>query len=281
MAKAAVKNKQTAKPAPKDNKVVALRKSSEVATVSAKVLERAKKMQGAGSSSDASDNIVPFIYVLQSLSPVAMPKNPAYIEGAKAGDFWLRGSADPIVDGEEGFEFQPVNFSKCWIEWKPNREGFVARHATRPEEAVQVENDKGQMVWKMGKAKNANIVVETREVSGFVLGRGAPEPYVISFSGSGHTPAKEWNGMCQRFVEDGVKWPCWSRSYLVTNKYRSNDQGSWYTVQVKPLNDMRGDEDFERGEALHLAFASGEKRAADDDGRGHAGTSDDSADDDI
>lgn len=253
--------KQTANSRPKaTGKEVATRQTTQVGNVSSKVLAMAKQHEGAGSSSDASDNIVPFIYVLQSLSPVALPKNPDYIEGAEAGDLWLRGSADPIVKGDEGIEFQPVNFAKCWIQWKPNRGGFVTRHAERPAEAVQKENDQGKMVWKM---KNGDIVVETREVAGFVLGRGAPEPYVISFSGSGHTPAREWNGMCQRFVEDSIKWPCWSRSYYLTTKYRSNDQGDWYTIQVKPGNDMRGDEDFERGFALYKAFDSGEKRAGD------------------
>lgn len=267
MAKAAAKNKQ-----------VATRKAStEVANVSAKVLAMAKKYEGAGSSSDASDNIVPFIYVLQALSPAALPKNSAYIKGAEAGDLWLRASADPIAKSDEGIEFQPVMFSKCWIEWKPNREGFVARHATRPEGAVQVENDQGRLIWKTNKTKTANVLVETREVAGFVLGRGAPEPYVISFSGSGHTPAKDWNGQCQRFVTDGVKWPCWARSYRLTTKYRSNDAGDWYQIQVTPENDLRGsDEDFERGFALFKSFESGEKRAADDGG---ADTGD--SDDDI
>jgi len=245
--------------------------------VSNKVLELAKKNAGAGTSSDASDNIVPFIYVLQSLSPVALPKNPAYIEGAEAGDFWLKNAPDPIVKADEGFEFQPVSFSKCWIQWKPERGGFVAKHATKPAEAEWVEDKKGNGQWEM---PNGDIVQETREVAGLVLGMGAPMPYVITFKGSGHTVAKSWNTTCRNKVDpdDGFVWPCYAFSYRLTTQYRSNDKGDWYIVKVDEGEDLRGDEAaFTRGHVLQKAFESGEKRAADE----YDDEADDTGDGDI
>lgn len=243
--------------------------------VSADILKIAKQNQGAGSSSDAADNIIPFIYVLHQMSPVAMPRNPAYIEGAEAGDFWLKNSADQIVKGEEGFEFQPVFFSKCWLEWKPDRGGFVAKHATRPEDAEEVVVNKktGKMGWQM---PNGNDVIETREVAGFVLGRGAPMPYVMTFKGSGHTIVKAWNTTCQQKVSaDGTKWPAWSFSYHITSQYRSNDQGDWFLPKIEQGEDLRVDTDaFMRGYGLFKAFSSGQK-VTEDYADDTAGTDDD------
>lgn len=215
---------------------------------------------GKGSSQAAEDNIVPLIYVLQAQSPQCNRRGPDYVEGAEAGAFWLRGSGLPAISGDEGLLFQPCFFSKDWIEWKPNRGGYVDRHAERPADAVETEQDDGQggtkMVWLR---PNGNIVVETRNHVGIIhFPDGGRQPYVLALSGSGHTVSRNWMGMINRkMIGEGVA-PSWVALYRLKTKERSNAKGTWMTIDVADAG-WASEEDFKRGTKLNEAFASGDK----------------------
>ena len=247
----------------KTSKAVAMKSGGSVMT---SLKARIRQDAGKGVSTDQSDNLIPLVYILQAQSPQALKKDPAYINGAEAGSIWLRGASDPIVDGEEGFLFQPCYFAKCWIEWKPNREGFVARHAERPSDAKQVKekDEKGneRLVWK---SKAGNLLVESREHVGLVLGRGAPMGYVIPFSGSGHTVSRGWMTLMNGKVEDDTKLPSWCYIYRLKTRFRSNDKGSWYLFEVLEERPIDTEEEYMRGKALHDAFASGAKQTGEYD----------------
>lgn len=70
------------------------------------------------------DMAVPFIKILQGLSPEISKKKPEYIEGAEEGLLCN------TVSGEiyESIQFIPCFFNSCVNEWRPNRGGFVATH---------------------------------------------------------------------------------------------------------------------------------------------------------
>src|SRR5580698_7538983 len=65
---------------------------------------------GKGVSTDASDNLVPLIYILDAKSPQCDQNEAAYMPGARAGTIWLRNFSRPLVDGNEGILFQPCHF---------------------------------------------------------------------------------------------------------------------------------------------------------------------------
>jgi hypothetical protein len=94
---------------------------------------------GEGVSTAAADNSVPFIAVLQGLSPQVNPRDDAYVEGAQAGDFWLKNSPVPIVKGMRGFRFQSCAFWQDVVEWVPRDDGggIVARYEIKPMEDVK------------------------------------------------------------------------------------------------------------------------------------------------
>ena len=254
-------------------------RSTEVAKTGGSVAamtERMRAASGMGVSTDQSDNLVPLIYVLQPLSPQVLKGNEKQIEGAEAGFIWLRNDQDPLIDGDEGMLFQPCYFSKDWVEWMPQRKGFVARHATRPKEAEleDVERDDGSVVkaWTM---PSGNRVVETRNHVGFVLREGRrPTPYTIPLSSTGHTVSKAWmfsmNG--EQFA-DGGTLPSFGAVYRMRTKLKSKNDKNWYQYEVEKecrLDDEQANEllagtcesplkQFEMGLALHNAFVSGEK----------------------
>lgn len=260
----ASKTKTKSKSITKPSTAVAQRKT---ASPPATVLDAARMHAGKGISDRAEDNIVPLVYLLQVNSKPAMKGHERYIQGAEGGDIWLRNMPpeECIVKSEDGLVFQPCHLTVCWIEWLPDRGGFVARHAARPPEAKleDVEGDNGQ-TRKMWIMPNGNIVGESREYAGFVYLEGHdPLPYVIPLSGSGHTVGRQWmTTMREERLPDGSRAPIFMNLWRLTPKLRTKNNNSWYMYEITKEGPVGTAEEVLRGAALHDAFASGAKQAA-------------------
>lgn len=211
---------------------------------------------GKGVSSAAEDNLVPLLYVLQALSPQVDPNSSAHIEGAKAGDLWLRNARDSIVNGNDGFLFQPCYTWKDWVEWLPDRGGFVGRHDERPAEAQPDEKNKNK--WRM---KDGNSVVETRYVAGIAHVGNLKMPYIIPFSSTGHTVERGWNtARGTHKLPTGQPMPAFASLWNLSTVQRSNKKGKWYSIAPSWASYVDKDTYME-GRALHDSLASGQKRA--------------------
>jgi len=225
--------------------------------------ERMARDAGKGISKDQSDNMVPLIYILQAQSPQVMKRNPQYIEGAEAGSIWLRGIGDPVVNGEEGVLFQPCYFNKDWVEWIPRDAGggFVGRHPVLPDDAKNVGDPRNPNRVNMMRP-NGNQLRETRYHAGLVHGRGAPMPFVIPMSSSGHTTSRSWMFlMNSKQLPGGGTAPSFAQLYRLKTKLRTNAQGEWYAWDVEDEGWVSSIKDYELGNALHDAFDVGAKDA--------------------
>jgi hypothetical protein len=95
-------------------------------------LKRAIAHGGRGVSTDARDNTVPMIYLLQKSSKQVDPSDPAYDPAARPGYIWLKGHG--FVPGDQGVLVQPCYFWKEFKEWIPrsrNGGGLAGTHAYR------------------------------------------------------------------------------------------------------------------------------------------------------
>src|SRR5215472_2902560 len=130
----------------------------------AELMEATEKDAGMGVSFKAEDQLLPLIYILQALSPAVDKRGDNHIEGAEPGDFWLRNALDPVRNGEEGIVVIPCEMQRAWIEWLPNRQGFVTRHDAPPVgmKTSTIRDDSGRekqvLVTYAG-----NIIQDTRE----------------------------------------------------------------------------------------------------------------------
>lgn len=221
---------------------------------------------GKGISTAQEDNLVPLIYILQALSPQVNKRNPSYIEGAEAGSIWLRNSASPIVDGEQGILFQPCYFTKDWVEWVPRDAGggYVARHREFPAGAKKSADPKNPNKVKY-IMPNGNELIETRYHIGFAITDAGPLPYVIPMISSGHTVSRQWMFLMNAKHHNGKKLPSWSCLYKLRTKERSNAAGTWFTWDVSDGGWVSSPDDYARGKTLYEAFSSGSKAIAEDD----------------
>lgn len=249
----------------------------------------------AGTSKDMADNIVPLIYVLQALSPQCQ-RGAEQIQGAKAGDIWLRGTKT-VIDGEIGMVVQWCFFAKFWIEWQPDRGGFVAQHNERPSGAVQVPDPKDERgkrkIWKTSGDKGANDLVESR--SHVVIlrdyeGIERPAAYVIPMSGSQHTSARGWMMMANNQIIPGSKpaktAPLWACLYRMRTKFIDDGNYQWYGWDIENASEdgstawVGSRDDYDEGKKLHGDFSSGAKRADEaSDMENHVGSGEDLDDD--
>lgn len=272
--------KAAQKPASKGKGVAVVeRKSTALAKNNVDVSLLREQDAGVGVSTDAADNIVPLIYVLQAQSPQCLKQKPEYIKGAEAGMFWPRGSKDLWEGEEEGIRVVPAHFSKCWVEWKPDRGGFVARHAERPEVAEQVKNPKDpeQTIWVM---PSGNVLNESREFIVMVLDKfDSPSPFVVSFTGSNHTAARAWMSLINRKqTPKGNKASIFEYVYEMKTVAKSNDKGDWYGITVDDTDERTSDDTYLLARNLAMAVGTGAmKPAAPDETVDGDGTSDDDA----
>lgn len=222
---------------------------------------------GKGVSTASEDNIVPLIYVLQSGSPQVKKNNPDYIEGAGEGDLWLRNAPTPIVDGMKGIVVQPCYFYKSWVEWMPNRGGFVTQHpagAERPAGAVEKPNPENpkKMQWVL---PNGNTVVETRyHVVRVFLDDTTRAAYVIPMSSSAHTSSRTWMSMMNNKTVGQDKAPSYAALYTLKTKGKTKGEFSWATWDISDAGWVQSEDDYNAGAKLHEQFATGEKQAEAD-----------------
>ena len=250
---------QSKVPARTENRSVSTTKSAP-----AYLAKRMASSAGKGVSKAQEDNLVPLIYVLQPLSPQVNKRNAAYLDGAEPGMIWLRNSADPLVDGEEGIVFQPCFFTRDYVEWIPRDSGggFVGRHETPPKDTKEEVDPKNPNKKKLVR-KNGNEIIETRSHVGFVhLPNGQKLPYVIPFTSTGHSVSRQWMFMMNSKVFNGETIPSFAYLYRLKTKPRSNVQGEWFVLDVSD-EDWASEEDIEAGEKLHDAFATGQKQIAE------------------
>src|SRR5215472_9731621 len=132
----------------------------EQAQVPAELLDVTEQDAGLGVSFKQEDQLLPLIYVLQSNSPAVEKRGEAYIQGAEPGHFWMRNSLTPVRDGVAGIEVIPCEMQRTWIEWLPNRQGFVARHAEAPAdmETRMVRGDDGRERPQLIRKGNGNVI---------------------------------------------------------------------------------------------------------------------------
>jgi len=215
---------------------------------------------GAGTSAAAEHNTIPMVYVLQSNSPAVNKRDESnYITGAEPGDLWLRNAASPIVKGTEGVLFQPCYLAWMFVEWKPERQGFVAAHPTRPADCRQqpVDPNDEDSRWQWERP-NGNYVEDTCYVYGLI---NMEHPYVIPLSSTGYRVARDWNTDMRNRKHNGQPLPVFGTIYRLKTAFRSNAKGNWFLLTFEFVPELPTAEQIQRGLELFKAVGSGQQKA--------------------
>lgn len=177
-----------------------------------------------------ADVAVPFLKVLQALSPECTPGSSDYRENARPGMI-----AHSITkDVFQTVEITPVVYKRSYLEWVPRNKGGGFRGEHPPETHEQIYNRCKDPSTGKCTLDNGNDLIET--LSFFCLLHGTTvEPVIISMSSTQTKTARQWNQMQQRFVPPGAPMRSYKRCiarYTFATDMQRNDKGAWYTWRV-------------------------------------------------
>jgi hypothetical protein len=169
---------------------------------------------------------VPFVRILQALSPQTKKNDDAYVDGAEEG-LWFN-TVTRHVYGDT-ILFIPLKFEHVFIEWRPERGGFVGYHD--PSNAERLAVDKAFGKWRTAEG---NILQENYVYMGAVDGFESEGVVVLSLASSMIKTAKNWNKlMTSHVMSNGQKARPYYLVWCLKTEYVSNDKGSWYVPSVK------------------------------------------------
>lgn len=210
-----------------------------------------------GANYSADQLAMPFLTILQALSPQVTKGKTEFVEGAQAGMLYDTVTKQ-LYDGEKGVNLILGTFKDSYIEWIPRNKGggFVAEYT--PEVGITarvvVDPDNNRVIQEdspVGQAGNHLSLTHTR--LGVVVSDDfrSWDPVIISMSASGLSVSSALNMRHKKLeythpvtgkLAKGPPMPF--VMWRAKAKFNTNDKGSWYTWdidKVATLNELPED----------------------------------------
>lgn len=233
MANTAVKTAEQPAEAQDVTKTTALAVAQNTNLAPAELASMLDEDAGRGVSTNPNDVGIPFLYLLQDLSPQILKRDPKYVEGAEAGMF-INSLSMETFDGDEGVYFVPCFYKSALVEWVPRKKGggFVREYAVDDPIAKTVvysDPEKPNLPF----LPNGNNLIETRYYYGFQIKKdNTPEAAVISFSSSGLKVSRELQRLFSTVKTPGGKVaPCYSKVYKLVAAVAQKANNSWFVIK--------------------------------------------------
>lgn len=223
---------------------------------------------GAGTGSRLDEQMVPFLYLLQKGSPQVNDRDPAYIQGARAGMI-LHSVTNRLWDAEkEGQGPLCVQFHSemCEIEWIPRSQGggFVARHpGDTPllKEVKEITDGEGK---RLRVLPNGHQLATTAEH--YLLLVDTLEPVIVGLTSTGLTAHRRWNQMLLNKrvrTAGGLRvLPSFATTIRLRTFWQKNDQGDWFSYIAEDVGMVSDVLLYEEAKKLHNVAREGGLRAA-------------------
>lgn len=240
--------------------------SSELAKLSDNEALSALMAQDSGRGYEEANKdafAIPFLRILQDLSPQVKSKMSGYIKGAEPGMIFHTITKELF----ESVRVIPCYYSQTFIEFVPREKknastgsGFVASHPSDTPLALRtVRDDRGRSI-----LPNGNQLVDTRQH--FVLlirDDGSCDQALIPMAGSQIKASKNWMTRTRTPLlnPDGsirvAQPPLWARSYVFGVTEQANDKGSWYGWDLREAQDNFVLEHYHLARAFNAQLRSG------------------------
>lgn len=195
-----------------------------------------------GDNLGSQDLTIPFLKILQKLSPECDKDNVEFIPEAEPGMI-MNTATKQLYKPEEGVQVVIATVRRELTEWAPREsdKGMIANHGTdlsplRNEQNTR--NERGQVFTKDG-----NMLVEAMQYYVMVVDpeTGMFDPAIISMASTNMKPAKDLNLMIKtaKFkTPDGRlinNVSSFVYVYSMKTQKRSNNQGTWYVFKPERI----------------------------------------------
>lgn len=220
-----------------ENKEVAEKKATPIVTFDDNLLAGGTGLE----EMTTEDFAIPFIRVLQPLSPQVQKQDGKYVAGASAGDLYNT-VTDEVYDGEKGISIVPCAYTKKYLEWIPREKGGGL---VNPNHDISILSKcVRDEVTNRFITPDGNEIVETAQFFILVL-ENEPQQAVLAFTSTQLGVARKWSTMLrmarvQNNKGVSVGAPMFAYTYKLTTNTQSNEKGSWngYSVNQEGITEL-------------------------------------------
>jgi len=246
--------------------------ANEVATakntaLSAALLEDMVLDAGEGAAFSADEMQIPFVRLLQALSPQLNKKKAEYIEGASSGDAFNNVTGQ-YWDGEQGLTVIPCYQTTKYLEFTPREMGGGFRGEINPNNPVL------QQTTRSGSKEilpNGNELVKSDQHFCLIVDEdGGFQPAVIDMKSTQLKVSRRWKtqiAMQKVTLPDGRKVtpPVFATMWKLRSVEESNDQGSWSNWAVEKDGLVKDRDLYQEARTFRKSIEAGEVKAAPDE----------------
>lgn len=237
------------------------------------------KFEGRGMEETDKDSFaIPFLTVLQSMSPQLKKADPMYNEEAEEG-FLFNTVSQETFDGDEGVVVVPCAFNRRFIQWADRdinpTGGFRGEHLptsvvvsdawTDEEGRLRIDDERN----KQG-APIADLLADTRTHYVLIVSSsGLFVPAVISMAATQVKKSKAWMSRMNAIkyvTKDGALRtpPTFAHMYRLTTVPEQNDHGSWYGWKIGDAEKVDTNSPlFQAAEAFNDTIRGGNVKVAE------------------
>lgn len=226
-------------------------------------MEEMEALSGQGfEEADRDAYAIPFLRLIQSNSPQCDENEAAYIEGAKPGMLF-----NTITNKLYGRQISIISlhYGRSFIEWKPNRGGFVKDHGGNPailDRIVEIDDKNNSIL------DNGNVIQDTRNHFLLIADDLDAGPIILSLTSTGVKHSRKWMTLMNNLKIPGSKKqaPMFAGVWSMSSVMNQNDDGKWYQIGDKSMTAIEmhrwvNKEELEAAQAARELVTSGEAKA--------------------
>ena len=209
----------------------------------------------------SSDIQIPFIRIIQALSPQLKKTDPSFIEGASQGDIFNT-VTKKLWNGEEGILVIPSYFQQKLLEFIPRNQGggFVGELSPESEDVRKAVRDQDSGLELL---ENGNELVRTAQhYVKIVHEDGTLESAIVDMKKTQLKKSRQWNSIMLMQKHNGASLPSFANVYRLKSVEDGNDKGSWHSWTVNHERQVDSIDSYKDAKSLHTSIKSGELRPA-------------------
>lgn len=228
---------------------------------------------GAGmETADKESYAIPFLKVLQKISPQCDEADAAYVQGAKGGMLYN------TVTGKlyESVTFLPCAFQRRFLQWAPRGSEGGFKGELMPEDVAamrasgEVVEQDGRLYVGEANEKKSDRLVDTRSHFGLLVDENGASQVLLPLSSTQIKKSKQLMSMLSavkvKAANGMVTPPTWMNRIKITTVLESNDQGSWYGVKFESDGLIDSQDLYNAGKEFHEVVSAGEAKVSYDQG---------------
>lgn len=244
--------------------MTAVTKAQET-SISTDVMDDIFASAGEGAAFDSSEMQIPFVRLLQALSPQLNKKKSDFIEGASSGDAF-NNVTNQHWDGDTGINVIPCYQTTKYLEFTPRDMGGGFKGEIPPNSPLL------QQTQRSGSKEilpNGNELVKADQHFCLIVDEdGTTQPVVVDMKSTQLKVSRRWKTQIAmqklKHPKTGqmITPPVFATMWKLRSVEESNDQGSWSNWTIEKIGLIEDRDVMMEAKTFRESVAAGEVKAA-------------------